>query len=196
MAAPLRIPHAPLSDAEWQALLPHVLRAAGGTRGRPCDHRAHFDAIFRVAATDGPWADLPEEYGRPDTVSRYFRRLTHQGLWEHLLLALAAAPEGHPFRNLLGPICRAARRAIRLRGLRIILLARRLDLTRALPAPPWMCPDPDLSEKIFALPIPWRIPRTRRMRRIAIDYLRTIRKLLTVVAGRRYIPRALKACWP
>ncbi|MDB5377964.1 MAG: family transposase [Rubritepida sp.] len=101
MTSRLRIPHNPLSDAEWQALLPHVLRAA---RGRPCDHRARFDAIFRVAATDGPWSDLPEPYGKPDTISRYFRRLTHEGLWERLLLALAAAPEGHPMRGLLGPI--------------------------------------------------------------------------------------------
>jgi len=194
MPSSLRIPHAPLSDAEWNALLPHVRRATRA--GRPCDDRARFDAIFRVAATDGPWRDLPGEYGRPDTISRYFRRLTHEGLWENLLLALAAAPEGHPLRNLLGPICRAARRAIRIRGMRIILLARRLNLKRALPAPPWMCPDPDLSEIVFAMPLPRRIPPTRRLRMAAIDYLRTLRKLLTVVAGRRYIPRALKANWP
>ncbi len=193
MTSPLRIPHAPLSDAEWEAIGPFILHCH---RGRPCDHRARFYAIFRLAATDGTWRDLPEAYGKPDTISRYFRRLAHEGFWERILLALAAVPETHPLRRLLGPICRAARRAIRIRGLRIILLARRLDLKRALPAPPWMCPDPDLSEKIFALPIPRRIPPTRRLRRAAIDYLRTIRKLLTVVAGRRYIPRALKACWP
>jgi len=196
MAAPLRIPHAPLSDAEWAALLPHVLRASGGVRGRPCDHRAHFDAIFRVAATDGPWADLPENFGKPDTISRYFRRLTHQGLWEHLLLALAAAPQGHPLRNLLGPICRAARRAIRLRGLRIILLARRLDLKRALPAPPWMCPDPDLSEILIALQLK-RLPAVIQWpRRRAIPWLRAMRHCMGVVGGRKSIPRALKACWP
>jgi len=44
--------------------------------------------------------------------------------------------------------------------------------------------------------LPRRIPPTRRLRMAAIDYLRTLRKLLTVVAGRRYIPRALKANWP
>jgi transposase len=192
MTPPLRIPHNPLSDAEWQALLPHILRRF---RGRPCDHRARFDAIFRVAATDGPWRDLPEPYGKPDTVSRYFRRLTHEGLWEHLLLALASAPEGHPLRNLLAPICRAARRAIRLRGLRIIFLARRLDLKRALPAPPWMCPDPDLSEKLFALQSARLEAVVQGERNRAISWLRAMRKCLTVAAGRKYIPRALKACW-
>ncbi|TCH96580.1 transposase [Roseococcus sp. SYP-B2431] len=196
MPAPLRIPHTLLSDAEWAALSPYVLRASRGSRGRPCDHRARFDAIFRVAATDGPWHELPESHGKPDTVSRYFRRLTHQGLWEHLLLALAAAPKGHPLKNLLGPICRAARRAIRLRGFRIILLARRLELKRALPGPPWMCPDPDLSEKLFDLQLA-RLPTIRGWpKQRAFTWLRAMRKCLTVVAGRRYIPRALKACWP
>ncbi|TCH99067.1 transposase [Roseococcus sp. SYP-B2431] len=193
MASPLRIPHAPLSDAEWEALGPFVLRCH---RGRPCDHRARFDAIFRLAATDGPWRDLPETYGKPDTISRYFRRLAHEGFWERILLALAAVPESHPLRRLLGPICRAARRAIRLRGLRIILLARRLNLKRALPAPPWMCPDPDLSEILFDLQ--WRrLPTLRDQPKArAIAWLRAMRRCIGVVAGRRYIPRALKACWP
>ncbi|WP_421995979.1 hypothetical protein [Roseococcus sp.] len=53
-----------------------------------------------------------------------------------------------------------------------------------------------MSEIVFALPLPQRMPPTRALRRAAIDYLRTIRKLLTVAAGRRYIPRALRYCWP
>jgi transposase len=193
MPAPLRIPHAPLSDAEWQAILPHLRHDP--TRGRPCDRRAQFDAIFRVAATDGPWHELPEQYGKPDTVSRYFRRLAHAGFWEHLLLALAASPKGHPFRRLEGLICRAARRAIRIRGLRIIVLARRLRLYRALPAPPCLVPDPDLSEFVRGLPLPTKIPATRRMQAVAIDYIRTLKKLMIAARGRRRIPGIYKRIW-
>lgn len=195
MTSPLRIPHAPLSDTEWKSLLPHVLRATGGHRGRPCNDRAHFDAIFRLAATDGPWKDLPEEYGKHETISRYFRRLTHQGFWEHLLLALAAAPEDHPLRNILGLICRAARRAVRLRGLRIIVLARRLRLLRALPAPPWFLPNPDLSEYVRSRPIPKKIPESRRARAALDEYLGALRKLLVTAAGRRRIPGIIKRMW-
>ena len=194
MPSPLRISYAPLSDAEWQAILPHIPRDL--SLGRPCDHRARFDAIFRVAATDGPWRDLPEPYGRPDTISRYFRRLTHARLWERLLLALSVAAKHHPLRRLEGLICRATRRAIRIRGLRLIVLIRRLGLNRALPAPPWMCPDPDLSEKLFAVPFPQLWPVTRQRRERGLVFLRALQKCLTVVAGRRYIPSALKACWP
>lgn len=109
---------------------------------------------------------------------------------------MAASPAGHPLRRIEGLICHACRRAVRLRGLRIILLARRLDLKRALPAPPWLCPDPDLSEFLFdlqkaRLPILREWPKAR-----AMGWLRAMRKCLTVVAGRRYIPRALKISWP
>ncbi len=194
MAAPLRIPHAPLSDAEWQAILPHLRHDP--TRGRPCDRRAQFDAIFRVAATDGPWKDLPEEYGKPDTVSRYFRRLTHAKFWEHLLLALAASPAGHPLRRIEGLICRACRRAIRIRGMHIITLARRLRLYRALPAPPCYMPDRDLSEFVLRQPLPTKIPRTRRLRKAAIAYIRIIKRLVVAAGGRRRILRIHKEIWP
>jgi transposase len=190
--ARLLIPHAPLTDEEWHALLPHLPDSG---RGRPCDLRAHFDAFFRVAATEGAWRELPEEYGKPGTVSRHFRRLAHAGLWERLLLALAAAPAGHVLRRLEGYICRAARRAIRLRGLRLIVLARRLKLLRALPGPPWMVADPDLSEIIPKLPIVQRVMAWRRDKRAALGFLRGLRHLHTLAGGRRYIPRPIRECW-
>lgn len=195
MPSPLRILHRPLTDAEWAALAPFVLHAHRGTSGRPCNHRAHFDAIFRVAATDGPWHELPEEYGKPDTVSRYFRRLAHAGFWERILLALAAVPAAHPLKRLEGYICRAARRAIRIRGMRIITLAQRLRLYRALPAPPSMMPDRDLSEFVLRQPIPMKPMPTRRLRKAAIDYIRTLKKLLTAAGGRRRIPGIYKRIW-
>jgi hypothetical protein len=43
-------------------------------------------------------------------------------------------------------VCCAFRRAIELLGLRGIVLARRLELYSALPAPSQYLPDPDLSE--------------------------------------------------
>jgi transposase len=193
MTSPLRIPHAPLSDAEWDALLPHLPVAECG---RPCDLRFRFDAFFRVACTDGPWRDLPEEYGKADTVSRHFRRLTRGALWERLLLALSVAPKGHPLQRIAGYICRAARRAIRIRGLRLIVLARRLKLLRALPGPPCLCPDPDLSEKLLALSARHLSPEARHAKGQALAVIRTIRKCLTASIGRRYIPRAMKAAWP
>ena len=64
--------------------------------GRPVrDPRTRLDAIFWLAAhtlpgrAPPPWAALPPEFGKPDTISRQFRRWAKQGLWTKLLHALA-----------------------------------------------------------------------------------------------------------
>ena len=59
------------------------------------DPRARLDAIFWMAAHTRPWRAPPpwhalsERFGKPDTVSRQFRRWAKQGLWTRLLEALA-----------------------------------------------------------------------------------------------------------
>jgi len=195
MSYPLRTPWLPLTDLQWNTLAPHLTRSI--LSGRPCgDPRGRMDAIFRLIATDAPWRELPTQFGKADTVSRHFRRLTHAGLWERLLRALAEAPPGHPLRSIEGLICRACRRAYRLRGLRLIVLARRLGLRRALPGPPWLLPDPDLSEMARQLAVAPKNP----MRRGAIGFLRrwqgAIRRVLRVAEGRRHIPRSLRLAMP
>ena len=77
--------------APRRATLP---RATPG--GRPIrDPRTRLDAIFWLAAhtlpgrAPPPWAALPPEFGKPDTVSRQFRRWARTGLWTKFLHALA-----------------------------------------------------------------------------------------------------------
>ncbi len=85
-------PYTPLSDDAWLALLPYVFPRAPQGR-RVSDLRRRMDGIFHLASTPGaPWRDLPAAYGKPDTVARFFRRLTHAGLWPRLLRASAAWP--------------------------------------------------------------------------------------------------------
>jgi hypothetical protein len=98
----------------------------------------------------------------------------------------------HPRRlaSLAHRICCAFRRAIRLHGgLHAIVLARRLGLFSALPAPSAVLPDPDLSETYrpvflrFAqsmLDRPWYPPRR---------LWRTLHAMHRFVAGRARIPR-------
>ena len=189
-----RRPWQRLSDDEWLALLPYVERRSGP--GRPLrELRARLDGIFQVAAAAAPWHALPAEFGKPDTVSRYFRRLTHAGLWQRLLRALAEVPPAHPLRRIEAWICRACRRAHRILGLGFIVLIRRIGLRSALPGPPWLVADPDLSESLFRHPIPlpdWTDRRSiRRVRALA----GTLRRLLGVTAGRRSLPRCLRLAW-
>jgi transposase len=143
---------APLSDAEWAALAPFVLREAGGA-GRPLgtDPRRRMDAILRMAVADLPWRLLPEEYGRPGTVARHFRRLAHADLWGRLLFALRHRLCPPALAAIEYWLCRAARRAMRILQMRGLSLARRLGLLTALPMWPWLLPDPDLSRAVFRL---------------------------------------------
>ncbi len=182
----------PLTDAEWDALLAFVLVREGP--GRPLrDARKRMDAVFWVAASGSAWRTAPPRFGKADTVSRHFRRLTHAGLWERLLRALARPDAPPALLALEHWIVSACRRAARLRGLGLVALARRLGFLSALRAPSLFLPEPDLSEIV-----------DRWLRRAAGDargrgpdaallrFFRFCHRLGAFAAGRRRIPRRLQ----
>ena len=156
-------PWAPLTDAEWEALRPFLAEHGCGVSdhpraGRPMvDARARLDAIFRAVTLKAPlprggrgtWAQLPAEHGKADTVSRCYRRWARANLWARLLTAVAHPECPKVLGSLTYYICCAFRRAVRLMGLRAIVLARRLRLFSALPAPSVLLPDHDLSESLW-----------------------------------------------
>jgi transposase len=205
--APLRgltppTPWAPLTDAEWDALAPILADLGCGLStapraGRPAeDPRARLDAIFRAVTLkhpDGgraPWRMLPEAFGKPDTASRTHRRWARAGLWARLLVEVAHPDRPPVLAALTHRICCAFRRAIRQMGLRAIVLARRLGLHSALPAPSQYLPDPDLSEIVWPL-------QTRLVESMLANpgwrppplLFRALRGLLTLCAGRARTPR-------
>lgn len=187
-----RIPFTHLSDRQWDALRPYVEK--DHPAGRPmADLRHRMNAILFLISTDAPWRELPAGYGAAPTIARHFRRLTHAGLWENLLIALKDLGPRHPLQQLRAVIFRGARRAARLRGLRIIVLARRLRLLEALPGPSWMVADPDLSQTLVAWQMreyqksgPWHFGRFIQ------DWGKTLRNLLTLAGGRPNMPRSVR----
>jgi transposase len=141
-------PFRPLTDAEF-ALLDRYLPSTEGRPGRPPqDRRRTLDAIFWVACSAGPWKDLPEHLGRPDTASRALRRWAASGHMNLLLHQVATAHRDDPWRALAWRIARAWRRISRVVPLSMLMLAKRLDVRAALPAHPRWLPSPDLSETI------------------------------------------------
>jgi len=153
---------APLTDAEWDHVAPYLAALDCGlslTRraGRPpVDTRARLDAIFRAVTLRHPrggratWGQLDPDHGKPDTVSRTYRRWLRNNLWARLLAEVACPTCPPVLKSLTHWVCCAFRRGIRLMGLRAIVLARRLRLFSALPAPAVLLPDPDLSEHLMA----------------------------------------------
>ncbi|WP_198375922.1 transposase [Neoroseomonas rubea] len=184
----------PLTPLQFHALLPFILPRS--PRGPQIgDLRARMDAIFHLACTTDPWRCLPAHHGKPDTISRYFRRLTHAGLWERLLEAIKDNSPNHPLNQIAPLIFRACRRAVRLRGLKFVALIRRLGFLQALNGPPSKVPDPDLSERMRRtvwLPPP---PETPRQHDLWRDLVRTLRRMHRQASGVIHIPRALRLGW-
>ena len=162
-------PWSPLSDDAWVALLPYVLPRSPAGR-RISDLRARMYAIFQTTATHAPWREAPPAGAKPETIARYYRRLTHAGLWERLLIALADCAPAHPLRQIEHLIVRACRRAHRILGIGFLVLIRRIGLRSALPGPPWLLPDPLLSETLSRAPLPLGIPKTAEGKRRRTDY--------------------------
>ena len=152
-----------------------------------------MDAIFWIAASGSAWHTLPLAVGKADAICRHFRRLAQAGLWERLLRALARPDAPPAIRALEHWICCACRRATRLRGLRIIALARRLGFLSALKAPSWVLPNPDLAELVFPSSAhPCSAPASTACAPCRKGFLRCYQKLLAIAAGKRRIRRCLQ----
>ena len=197
-------PWAPMTDAEWEWLRPHLPATTAGGPGRPlADARARLDAVFRAVTLKrpkeqgggrAPWRLLAEAFGKADTVSRTYRRWARLHLWAKLLCLVSDKTRPTPLvLDLRYRACCAFRRAIRLMGLRALVLARRLGLYSALPAPSQWLPDPDLAE--ICVPVilramekavrdpGWRPPRAA---------WRLFHAMHRVVGGRTRIPRRME----
>lgn len=77
-----------LTNAQWQRLQP-LLPSQKPRTGRPgLDHRTVINGILWILRTGSPWRDMPERYGRWQTVSGRFYRWRKDGLWPRILASL------------------------------------------------------------------------------------------------------------
>jgi transposase len=75
-----------LSDAQWaliEGLFPEQRRG-----GKWNDHRLTFDGILWILRTGAPWRDLPERYGKWQSVYDRFNRYRKSGVFDKILKAL------------------------------------------------------------------------------------------------------------
>src|SRR5438270_286953 len=79
---------ADLTDAQWAVLEPLLPR--GRKPGRPPSwtKRQLIDGIRWRVRTGAPWRDVPERYGRWQTVYGLFRRWQRNGTWRAVLTRL------------------------------------------------------------------------------------------------------------
>ena len=80
-----------LTDEQWAKIEP-LVPGRKGDRGRHgADNRLFLNAVLYVAKTGIPWRDLPERFGKWNTVWRRFDRWCAAGVWGGLAGALGDA---------------------------------------------------------------------------------------------------------
>lgn len=77
-----------LTDEQFE-LIKELLPGKPGDPGRTAaDNRLFVDAIIYVLKTGIPWADLPERFGKSNSIWRRFDRWAAKGVWERIVKAL------------------------------------------------------------------------------------------------------------
>lgn len=72
-----------LTDEGWDRILDLLPKQARGGRWR--EHRVVLNGMFWVLNSGAQWRDMPERYGKWETVYGRYRRWTREGLFERLL---------------------------------------------------------------------------------------------------------------
>jgi transposase len=73
-----------VSDEVWTVLEPLMPTVTG--RSRPwTNHRLAVEGMAWKYRTGAPWRDLPERFGKWNSVYKRFTRWAHDGTWDKLL---------------------------------------------------------------------------------------------------------------
>jgi transposase len=82
-----------LSDAQWERVAP-LLPGKVGDPGRSGeDNRRFLEAVLWIARTGAPWRDLPERFGKWNSVFVRFHRWAVKGVFEAIFQSLSNDPD-------------------------------------------------------------------------------------------------------
>ena len=77
-----------LTDEQWQPLAPLLPKQKPLTGRTNLDHRTVVNGILWILKTGAPWRDLPERYGKWQTVASRFYRWRKDGIWSQIFAQL------------------------------------------------------------------------------------------------------------
>jgi transposase len=77
-----------LTDQQWEAIRDHIPGKQGDPGRTGKDNRTFVNAVVYVAKTGIPWRDLPERFGKWNSVWRRFDRWCASGVWGELVQVL------------------------------------------------------------------------------------------------------------
>jgi transposase len=77
-----------ISDADWDRIKDVLPGRPGETGWLGRDNRLFIDAVLWIAKTGAPWPDLPERFGKWNSVWKRFDRWARKGTWAAVFAAL------------------------------------------------------------------------------------------------------------
>lgn len=77
-----------LSDEDWSRVEHLLPGKAGDPGGRGEDNRLFVNGVIWIARTGAPWRDLPERFGKWNSVFQRFNRWSKTGIWQQIARAL------------------------------------------------------------------------------------------------------------
>lgn len=79
-----------LRDDQWEKLEPFIPGGRKGKRGPRSNNRCFLNALLWIARSGGRWRDLPERFGKYQTVKRRYYRWIQRGILDAIFAALAS----------------------------------------------------------------------------------------------------------
>ena len=73
-----------LTLEQFRKLEPHLPGRVGSHGGVARDNQNFLNAVFHIAKTGVAWRDLPERFGKRDTVYHRFNQWSKKGVWKRL----------------------------------------------------------------------------------------------------------------
>ena len=73
-----------LTDEQWELIQDQLPGKAGDPGRTAADNRRFVDAVLFVLKTGIPWQDLPERFGKPNSVWKRYDRWCAAGVWERI----------------------------------------------------------------------------------------------------------------
>lgn len=77
-----------VTDEQWEFLEPLIPRHGARTGRKPKDSRLMLNGVLWILRTGAPWRDLPERFGKWQTVYDHFRTWRDTGVYDRILQTL------------------------------------------------------------------------------------------------------------
>ena len=82
-----------LTDEQWERLAPHLPGKTGDPGRSGANNRLFLEAVLWIARVGAPWRDLPEDFGKWNSVFQRFRRWTCKGVFARIFEIMSGEPD-------------------------------------------------------------------------------------------------------